>query len=145
MTSSRKGKTSVLLVEDDPHLRFFAYTAAERAGCFGEIVAAADGEDALTLIHQWPGGHEGGKPDLVISDLCMPRKTGVELISALKNDPSTRDIPVAIITSSNIPNDREDALLAGATAFEHKPLGLEAYVKMFRALHHQCCDSAVAS
>lgn len=142
MNSYLKDKTSVLLVEDDPHLRFFAHTAAERAGCFGEIWVAADGEDALSLVRQRPAGE---KPDMIISDLCMPRRSGVELIYALKNDPATKDIPVAIITSSNITNDRADALLAGATAFEHKPLGLDAYVAMFLALHRQCLEHAVAS
>lgn len=142
MNSSRNGKTSVLLVEDDPHLRFFAVTAAERAGCFGNIMAAADGEDALTLIHRLSADE---RPDMIISDLCMPRKTGVELLYALKADPATRDIPVAIITSSNITNDHADAVLAGATAFEHKPFGLDAYVKMFRGLHHQCIETTVAN
>ncbi len=142
MNPSTLGKTTVLLVEDDPHLRFFARTAAERAGCFGEILVAADGEDALTLVRQRTPFH---KPDMVISDLCMPRKTGVELISALKSDPSTRDIPVAIITSSNIPNDRSDALLAGASAFENKPFGLDAYVAMFQDLHRRCMESALAN
>lgn len=141
MNSSRKDKTRVLLVEDDPHLRFFAHTAAERAGCFGEILVAANGEDALTVIHQ---RSESERPDMIISDLCMPRKTGVELLDALKANPATRDIPVAIITSSNITNDRADALLAGATVFEHKPFGLEAYVKLFRELHRQCMETAVA-
>lgn len=140
MNSSRKGKTSVLLVEDDPHLRFFAQTAAERTGCFGEIRVAANGEDALTLISR---NTEDERPDMIISDLCMPRKTGIELIYALKSDPATKDIPVAIITSSNIANDRADALLAGATVFAHKPFGLDAYVKLFCQLHRQCMDAAV--
>lgn len=142
MNLSLKDKTSVLLVEDDPHLRFFAHTAAERAGCFGEIWLAADGEDALTLIRQ---SLPGERPDMIISDLCMPRRTGVELIYALKQDSATRDIPVAIITSSNITNDRVDALRAGAAAFQNKPFGLDAYVAMFRSLHRQCVGHALAS
>lgn len=141
MMNSTKGKTSVLLVEDDPHLRFFAVTAAERSECFDHIMAAADGEDALALIRQLP---MEARPDMIISDLCMPRKTGVELLYALKADPATRDIPVAIITSSNITNDHADAVLAGACAFEHKPFGLDAYVKMFRSLHGQCLEATLA-
>ncbi|MES2692157.1 MAG: response regulator [Verrucomicrobiota bacterium] len=137
-TMNQDAATSLLIVEDDPNLRALLKFAAERAACFDPISTAANGEEALHAIHQ--GGEIGNYPDLVISDLSMPRMTGLELLRALKSDEATRAIPLAIVTSSNIPNDREDALAAGACVFEHKPLGLDAFMRLFREIRAHCCE-----
>ena len=138
----REGKISLLIAEDDPHIRYFMEIAATRTGHFESITLCADGEAALRAIRQ---AGAGGFPDLVLSDLSMPRMTGIELIRALKRDPVTRGIPVAIITSSDVPNDREDALAAGACIFEHKPAGLEALTALIDRIGHTCREASLAS
>lgn len=141
LTMTREGKVSLLIAEDDPQIRYLVQTAAERSGCFHSIAAAPDGEVAWHTVRNVARGEQ---PDLIISDLMMPRMTGIDLIRALKRDPLTRHIPVAIITSSDVPNDREDALAAGACAFEPKPQGLERLTRLITSLRHSCCEAAVA-
>lgn len=141
-TMTREGKVSLLIAEDDPHIRYLIQAAAERAGCFSPITVVADGEAALQAIR---AASPADYPDLVVSDLSMPRMTGTQLIRALKSDPRTKSIPVAIITSSNVPNDREDALAAGACIFEPKPHGLEPLTNLLATIRHNCCEAAVAS
>jgi CheY-like chemotaxis protein len=107
--------------------------AAGHAGGFVSIRTATDGQAALDIVR---GGT--ALPDLIVTDLSMPRMTGIELIRALKRDPATRAIPVAVVTSSDIVNDREDALAAGAQSFWAKPHGFDALVAMLGEIRDSC-------
>lgn len=127
-----------MIAEDDKNLRYLMEAAAERLGTFDPIVAAPDGQAALEAVRG------GARPDLIVTDLSMPRMTGLELIRALKQDPATRSIPIAIVTSSNIANDREDALAAGACAFLQKPHGFDALGAMLTNIRDSYLELAGA-
>lgn len=142
LAMTMEGKISLLIAEDDPQTRFLVETAAERAGVFDPIVTVADGEAALLAVRREAPNRT---PGLIVSDLSMPRMTGLELIRALKSDPVTRFIPIAIITSSDLPYDRDDALAAGACAFEPKPYGLEALTQLLLSLRRTCCETTAAT
>lgn len=130
-------KVALLLAEDDPHIRTLLEAAAERTGLFDPIVCVADGEEALRAVREGSGQRF---PELIVSDLSMPRMSGLELLRALKSDAATRSIPVAIITSSNLPNDRENALAAGANLFLPKAHGFEALVRQLTLIRESCCE-----
>jgi CheY-like chemotaxis protein len=135
------GKVSLFIAEDDPHIRYFMEAAAERTGFFGPISSFSNGEAAWQAIQSTPSGE---LPQFVISDLSMPRMSGLDLIRALKSDERTRGIPIAIVTSSDQPSDRADALIAGASAFEQKPQGLEALTQLLASLRHSCCEATAS-
>lgn len=81
-----------------------------------EVVAAEDGQVALDLIRSEP-------PDLVLTDILMPRLDGFQLCRALKSAPATLEIPVIFYTGSYTdPKDRELGLALGASAYLVKPL-----------------------
>lgn len=122
-------------------MRYIIEAAAKRAGCFTRIASVGDGEAALRAIR---GAAPAEYPDLIVSDLSMPRMTGLELIRALKADEATRSIPIAIITSSDEPHDRDDALAAGACRFEPKPHGLEALANLLAQIRTSCRESPTA-
>ena len=82
----------VLLAEDDRFLRRACETALTRRGI--TVIAAEDGERALALIRS-------EHPDLILLDLLMPKKTGIEVLRAIKADPATKDIPVLILSNSS--------------------------------------------
>jgi CheY-like chemotaxis protein len=84
-------------------------------------------------------------PAMIVTDLSMPRMTGLELLRALKSDARTRSIPVAVITSSNVPNDRELALQAGACSFVHKPFGIDALTRILIEIRESCGELAAPS
>jgi CheY-like chemotaxis protein len=130
---STDAKLSLLIAEDDHNLRYLMEAAARHAGGFDPILTAADGQAALEVIRNGTV-----HPDLIVTDLSMPRMTGIELIRALKQDPATRSIPVAVVTSSDIVNDREDALIAGAQSFWPKPHGFEALIALLKGIRDSC-------
>ncbi len=120
-------------------MRYLMEIAASRAGGFSRIELAPDGQAALDILRS---RKDADYPDLLISDLAMPRLDGLNLIRELKRDPQTRRIPIAIVTSSDIPNDRRDVLAAGAYAFVEKPRGIEALTHVLETLRDSCLTSS---
>jgi CheY-like chemotaxis protein len=135
-------KPVLLIVDDDERVRSLVAAAAERCGEFTAVQRAPDGQVAIDVIWSALRSDPGAVPDLVLSDLCMPRMDGFELIRKLKQHPETCRIPVAIMTSSNRPNDRQDAEAAGCCAFFDKPLRYDDFVALVCSLPGLCCGPA---
>ncbi len=93
--------TTVLVVDDQPDIRAFVRRHLEAGGY--RVVEAADGEEALDRVRQ-------RLPDLVVSDVMMPRLDGLGLCRALKADPETDSLPVILLTAKAAPEDRLDGL-----------------------------------
>ena len=77
-----------------------------------EVSTAADGEEALQSARDKP-------PDIILLDLLLPKISGPQVLKALKNDPSTTQIPVIVLTSLSQKNE-EKLLQEGATAYFEK-------------------------
>ena len=104
MTTPRR----ILLAEDDRFLRRACETALRRRGF--TVLLAVDGEEALTLAR-------GERPDLVLLDLLMPKLSGFEVLRALRGDPTTRDVPVLILSNSSLAVDMLEAQALGVIAY----------------------------
>ena len=81
---------TVLVVDDDPDMRFMLRLLLERGGY--QVVEAADGLAALLSI-------KSQTPDLVLTDLRMPRMDGAELIAKLRSQEATAALPIILITA----------------------------------------------
>ena len=138
----RSGKVALLLVEDDANIRFLLETAARRSGLFEPVQSADNGQtawDALTATDS------SDLPDLIVTDLIMPHMTGLELVRAVKHDERMRNIPVAIITSSDTPSDRDNAMAAGVCSFVAKPYGLEELTRVLVGIREACVEATSAA
>ena len=91
------------------------------------ISACSDSTQVVDLIHRDP-------PDAVVMDVRMPAVDGFTLCRALKDDPKTRLIPVVLMTAASFPQDRLDAIEAGADDFVAKPLRREELLARLRSL-----------
>jgi len=101
----------VLLVDDSITTRTLEKHILENAGY--EVLTAADGQEAWELICQ----NEKGLPDLVVSDVNMPRMDGFVLTQSIKADSSCARVPVVLVTSLESPQDRLHGMEAGADAY----------------------------
>lgn len=79
----------ILIVEDDPSIRFVLRLILERAG--HEVLEAPHGAAALVML-------ECELPDLVLTDLMMPVMGGSELIQRLRSDPRTSELPILVVS-----------------------------------------------
>ena len=95
----------ILIVDDEPDLRYILRRIFERAG--HEVADAGHGAAALEAVHRSP-------PDLIVTDMMMPVMGGAELIRRLRADPSTADIPILAATA-------DAPLAAGADVVLSKP------------------------
>ncbi|HXG72452.1 MAG TPA: HD domain-containing phosphohydrolase [Gemmatimonadaceae bacterium] len=102
----------VLAVDDSPANLALLTQLLVREGY--EVLTARDGQDALDLVIR-------ESPDLVISDVMMPRKNGYELCRDIKAHPSARLTPVVLVTSLDASNERIRGIDAGADDFLRKP------------------------
>src|SRR5262249_44239211 len=109
----------VVLADDSISVRKFVGRMLEKAGY--RVRLAADGLEALEMVTQ-------SKCDLVVTDLEMPRTNGYELISHLRQNPETRNIPVMVVTSRAGAKHRERALKEGATNFLTKPVQEDQFI-----------------
>jgi len=103
----------IVIADDSISVRKFVGRMLEKNGY--RIKLAADGLEAAELVAQH-GCH------LVITDLEMPRMTGYELMAQLRQSPTTRRIPVMVVTSRAGVKHKDRALKEGATAFLTKPV-----------------------
>ncbi len=112
---------TVLVVDDDPKMRELLQIVLESAGF--RTRAAADGEAALELVHE-------DLPGLVITDVVLPRKNGLELAETLRADPGTEGIPIVLVSGVHRGSllGREAAQV-GAAEFLQKPIDLEQFVE----------------
>jgi CheY-like chemotaxis protein len=101
----------IIVAEDHEDIRFVLQRALERAG--HQVVVAADGAEALTAIRRH-------RPALVVTDVDMPKMTGLDLCRAIRADEDLRHIPVVLASGSLLPGD-ERAAAAGASATLLKP------------------------
>lgn len=88
----------VLLVEDDPFLHSLLKNRLSEENF--EVLLAKDGEEALNIL-------KTNKPDLILLDLILPKKSGFEVMEEIKSDPQMQaeDIPIIIITNLGQPED----------------------------------------
>lgn len=109
----KKPQAHVLVVDDDPTIRVIMEKALTKVGF--HVTLARDGVEALNLYLETP-------PDLVISDVQMPEKNGLELCADIRARESGRFKPILMMTGADDDSSVEKAFRAGATDFITKPV-----------------------
>lgn len=121
---------TVLLIEDNPDDERLALRALRTCGLSLVVRVAHDGEQALKALGL-DGSSEGGEdavPNLVISDLKMPKLNGDEVLRRARADARLRDVPYVLFSSSDEAEDVRRCLDGGATAYCAKPVDFREYV-----------------
>lgn len=122
--SASRAVPRVLIVEDDSSLRRLLEIRLSVDGF--ETRAAGDGQAALDELAAWT-------PDVVLSDIMMPRLSGLSLCRAVREDPRTAAIPVILLTARLLDDDIQEVLRLGAITFMSKPFEARALAAALRA------------
>jgi len=116
MSATPPPSAKILVVDDEIEIRQLLQEILTRAGY--QVITAADGRDALPMTLT-------DKPDLIITDIRMPRLDGLTLCRALRTQKDTQHIPILILTNNSTPEQMESCLKAGADDFLPKPLNVD--------------------
>lgn len=126
-------RVRVLLVEDSRTQAVLIEAILESYEILDLIRVLEDGEQALAYL-RGEGVHAGAeRPDLVLLDLHLPKKDGLEVLREVKADAELRQIPIVMLTSSERQNDVVSCYAAGASSYITKPvdqLGMERVLKL---------------
>ncbi len=118
--------TSVLIADDESSMRLLVQTTIESDSY--QVIEAADGDEAWAMIKRH-------KPALVLLDVQMPGRTGLEILASIKSNPSLRGVRVILMTARALESDRIAGMAAGADFYLTKPFSpLELLARVQEAL-----------
>ena len=132
LPAARVQRSKILVIDDHPEIvRLIARLLAP----LHDIITASNGEEGLQKVHD-------EKPDLVVSDVMMPKMSGFQLVERIRADPATARLPVLLLTARADGHDRVRGLRRGASDYLVKPfLPEELKARVDNLLRHQHYES----
>jgi CheY-like chemotaxis protein len=129
-----KSSCTFLVAEDDENDVFFLQRAFKQAKVENPLNVVRDGQEAIEYLSGEGKFSDRNLYPLFILDLKMPRKTGLEVLGWLQEQPELRCVPVMVLSSSAHRTDIERAYELGANAFVVKPASLEKRVELAKLI-----------
>lgn len=126
----------VLLVEDNKaDIQLTLRVLAEENAAY-QVHVLRDGEEALNFIQGRGRYADVTKPlfALVLLDLKLPKVNGLEVLKELKTNPTTKALPVVVLSSSNRVQDVDVSYKLGANGYVQKPVGFEEFTQAIRRI-----------
>lgn len=135
MNNKRRGEpVEILLVEDNPGDVRLAREVFKEAKVANELHTVGDGVEALKFLRK--EGSYGGmpRPDIILLDLNLPKKSGHEVLSEIKADEELKRIPVVILTVSKDEEDIVKSYNLHANCFITKPVDLNQFLGVVKSI-----------
>ena len=127
----------ILLVEDNPTDAELAIRALKKNNLANNLIWVKDGAEALDFLlgtGTYAGRKTQMKPRVILLDLRIPKIDGLEVLRRIKNESSTKNIPVVVLTSSKEDRDITESYQLGVNSYISKPVEFEAFVKVVTEL-----------
>ena len=128
----KKFERRILLVEDNADHAVLIRGILSKFPEVGLISIAKDGEDAVKIMNAAIA--DKYFPDLVLLDIKLPKISGLELLKVFKGDNKTRNIPIIVLSTSDIDKDRKAALSLGANHYIVKPSNFDRLYDRLEAI-----------
>jgi CheY-like chemotaxis protein len=124
----------VLLVEDDPGDVLMTREAFEEHKIGNRLNVVSDGVEALAYLRREEPYTDAVRPDLILLDLNLPRRDGREVLQEIKFDEDLRQIPVVVLTTSQLDEDILRSYQLHANAYVTKPVDFEQFINVVRQI-----------
>lgn len=134
MISESVHPIQILLVEDNSTDVLIALEALREAHVLNEVSVIEDGEAAIDFLQRRPPYADAPRPALILLDLNLPKKSGLEVLAEIKSDPGLRTIPVVVLTTSKADEDIVKAYGNHANSYVGKPLDFDSFRIVLQAL-----------
>jgi CheY-like chemotaxis protein len=126
----------ILLVEDNPDDVLLMQRAFRKLNLLNPMKVVEDGEAAVAYLSEVADGHHNAEvPALVLLDLKLPRRSGLEVLEWLRAQPRLRRCPVVVLTSSREAPDVRTAYDLGANSYLIKPVEFQSFLDMVGTLN----------
>lgn len=129
--------STILLVEDNPDDELLTLRALKKNNIMNEVVVAHDGVEALDYL-LGRGPHAGRDvsqvPQVMLLDLNLPRKSGLEVLEEIRADERTKYLAVVVLTSSREEEDLLRSYTLGANAYVRKPVDFAQFTDAVKTL-----------
>jgi two-component system response regulator len=130
-------ETLILLVEDNPDDVDLTLRAFQRSRLKNTVVVARDGAEALDYLFGtgvYDGRDTRQMPTLVLLDIKLPKVDGLEVLTAIRQNPTTELLPIVILTSSDEQEDLIKSYRGGANSYVRKPVNFVQFMEAVQQL-----------
>jgi CheY-like chemotaxis protein len=126
----------ILIVEDDPNDVELTLTALEEYNLANEVIVTRDGEEALDYLYCRGNfkARSNDNPAVLLLDLKLPKRDGLEVLRQIKSDEKLKLIPVVVLTSSHEEKDVVASYKLGVNAYVVKPVDFHEFVNAVKEL-----------
>ena len=128
-------EVDVLLVEDDPGDVLMTREVFEISPVRSALHVVSDGEQALHFLRKTNDFTDAPRPGLILLDLNLPRRNGLEVLAELKADRDLLTIPVVILTTSQAEGDIMASYRLHANAYITKPTNFDLFTEAIRQVN----------
>jgi len=125
---------NILLVEDNKGDIELTRESLSRGKLKNKLTVIEDGESALNYLYKKTPYADVERPDIVLLDLNLPKVSGRDILKALKQDDSLKDIPAIILSSSQDAFDIKEAYQLHANCFVSKPVSLDSFIQVVQSI-----------
>lgn len=137
MKNGNNGKAiDILLVEDNPGDVRLTVESLKEWKIQNVLHVVRDGEEAMDFLYRRGKYAEAIRPDLILLDLNLPKKSGKEVLKEIKEDNDLKRIPVAVLTISSAEEDILKAYDFHANCYILKPIGIDQFAKVVQSIEH---------
>jgi two-component system, response regulator len=127
----------ILLVEDNPDDIALTLRAFNMSNIANKVVSVEDGEEALDYLFcngKYTDRNRLDLPSVILLDLNLPKVNGFEVLKAIRDNESTKFLPVVILTSSKEEQDLISGYSLGANSYIRKPVEFEKFINAVQTL-----------
>jgi len=123
-----------LLVEDNPGDVRLTCEALTESKVKNNLSIVGDGLEAMAFLRREGKYADAPRPDVILLDLNLPKKNGLEVLEEIKADSSLKRIPVVIVTSSEAEQDILKTYDLHVNCYVNKPVDLEQFIKVVQSI-----------
>ncbi|TVQ65465.1 MAG: response regulator [Balneolaceae bacterium] len=127
-------KREILIVEDNDGDILLLQEAFETSGCQWNLTICKDGEQAIRHLADLCAQEHHNRPDLILLDLNLPRKNGLEVLEFIKENGFLKEIPTVVFSTSSSKKDIDSCYQRHANCYITKPVDIDNYQRTIQAI-----------
>ena len=134
MTPDQHKVIEILMIDDNPGDIWLTQQALQECKINNHLHYIEDGEEAIAYLRRDGVYAQATRPDLVLLDLNLPKRSGFEVLAEIKSNPQLKHIPVVILTTSQAEKDIMQSYNLHANAYITKPIELDQFIEIVSAI-----------